>query len=210
MSNSNPHRGGQRVELAVGVFLLLAFATLLVLAFASTNGKIGFGGDRYKLIAKFGNVAELRVHAPVKIGGVAIGEVTKVALDPKSYNAVVTMALDPPYKDLPADTDAKILTAGLLGERYVGLDPGGDPETLPSGGELIYTQSAVVLEELISKYIFGAGGKTPAAGSGSDKSGSDKPGSDKPDSTKPDSTIPASARPEDSKPATPAAQEKNP
>ena len=162
MTNPNPRRGRQRVELAVGVFLLLAFATLLVLAFASTNGKLGFGGNRYKLIAKFGNVAELRVHAPVKIAGVAVGEVSKVVLDPKTYNAVVTLALDPPYKDLPADTSAKILTAGLLGERYVGLDPGGDPETLPSGGELIYTQSAVVLEELISKYIFGSAGKKDA------------------------------------------------
>jgi phospholipid/cholesterol/gamma-HCH transport system substrate-binding protein len=165
MSTTNPRRGGQHVELAVGVFLLLAFATLMVLAFASTNGKIGFGGGHYKLIAKFSNVAELRVHAPVKIGGVAIGEVTKVALDPKTYSAVVTMVLDPPYKDLPADTNAKILTAGLLGERYVGLDPGGDPETLPSGGELIYTQSAVVLEDLIGKYIFGAGGKKDAPAS---------------------------------------------
>jgi phospholipid/cholesterol/gamma-HCH transport system substrate-binding protein len=194
MSNPNPRRGGQRVELAVGVFLLLAFATLLVLAFASTNGKLGFGGGRYKLIAKFSNVAELRVHAPVKIGGVPVGEVSKVALDPKTYSAVVTLTLDPPYKDLPADTNAKILTAGLLGERYVGLDPGGDPETLPSGGELIYTQSAVVLEELIGKYIFGAGGKTPAPGSGPDK-----PAADHPDSAKPDS-----------KPEAPAAKEKNP
>ena len=205
MSNPSVRRGGQRVELAVGVFLLLAFATLLVLAFASTNGKLGFGGGRYTLTAKFGNVAELRVHAPVKIAGVAVGEITKVALDPKTYSTVVTLALDPPYKDLPADTNAKVLTAGLLGERYVGLDPGGDPETLPSGGELIYTQSAVVLEELIGKYIFGAGGKKDAPGADSAK-----PDSAKPDFAKPDSTNPDASKPEDSKPATPAAQEKNP
>ena len=201
MSNPNPRRGGQRVELAVGVFLLLAFATLLVLAFASTNGKLGFGSGGYKLTAKFGNVAELRVHAPVKIGGVAVGEVSKVTLDPKTYSAVVTLTLDPPYKDLPADTNAKILTAGLLGERYVGLDPGGDPETLPSGGELIYTQSAVVLEELIGKYIFGAGGKKDAP----------VPGTDNPDAPKPDAaTKPDATKQDDSKPATPAAQEKQP
>ena len=205
MSNPNVRRGGQRVELAVGVFLLLAFATLLVLAFASTNGKLGFGGGRYKLTAKFGNVAELRVHAPVKIAGVAVGEITKVVLDPKTYSAVVTMALDPPYKDLPADTNAKILTAGLLGERYVGLDPGGDPETLPSGGELIYTQSAVVLEELIGKYIFGAGGKKDAPGADSAN-----PDAAKSDSTKPATSKPETSKPEDSKPAAPAVQEKNP
>ncbi|MEO5596948.1 MAG: outer membrane lipid asymmetry maintenance protein MlaD [Lysobacteraceae bacterium] len=159
-------RSRQGVELAVGVFLLLALAALLVLAFASTNRKLGFGGEQYELTAKFSNIADLRVHAPVKIAGVAIGEVAKISLDPKSYSAVVTLALDPPYTNMPADTNAKILTAGLLGERYVGLDPGGDPEALPSGSELIYTQSAVVLEELIGKYIFGAGGNkdTPSPG----------------------------------------------
>jgi len=159
MNNSHPRRTGQSVELAVGAFLLLALATLLVLAFASTNGDVGFGGRQYKLIAKFGNIGELRTHAPVKIGGVVVGEVAKIALDQKNYGAVVTLALDPAYKNLPADTNARILTAGLLGERYVGLDPGGDPDTLPSGGEIIYTQSAVVLEDLIAKFIFGTGSK---------------------------------------------------
>ena len=163
MSNSSSRRGGQMVEWVVGVFLLLAFATLLVLAFATTNGNLGLGGGSYQLIAKFSNVGDLRSHAPVKIGGVVVGEVAKISLDRKNYSAVVTLALDPTYKNLPADTSAKILTAGLLGERYIGLDPGGDPETLPSGGEIVYTQSAVVLEDLISKFVFGAGGKKPGA-----------------------------------------------
>ena len=163
MSNSRPRRTGQSVELAVGAFLLLALATLLVLAFATTNGKLNWASGQYTLIAKFSNVGDLRTHAPVKIGGVVVGEVAKISLDRKNYSAEVTLALDPAYKNLPADTNAKILTAGLLGERYIGLDPGGDPETLPSGGEIIYTQSAVVLEELISKFIFGAGSKKPDA-----------------------------------------------
>lgn len=163
MNTSRPRHARHSVELAVGAFLLLSVATLLVLAFASTNGKLGFGGTRYQLIARFGNIGELRVHAPVKIGGVVVGEVARVSLDRKSYSAVVTLSLDPVYKNLPADTSARILTAGLLGERYVGLDPGGDPETLPSGGEIIYTQGAVVLEELIGKFIFGAGGKNAGA-----------------------------------------------
>lgn len=161
MSSSSPRRTGHTIELAVGVFLLLSLATLLVLAFASTNGKSGFGSSRYQLIAKFSNIGDLRVHAPVKIGGVVVGEVANVSLDPKTYAAVVSLALDPLYRNLPTDTNARILTAGLLGERYVGLDPGGDPETLPSGGEIIYTQSAMVLEELIGKFIFGAGSKKP-------------------------------------------------
>jgi phospholipid/cholesterol/gamma-HCH transport system substrate-binding protein len=176
MNSSRSRRTGQSIELAVGAFLALALATLLVLAFATTNGKLNWGHGQYLLIAKFSNVGDLRTHAPVKIGGVVVGEVTKIALDQKTYSAVVTLALDPAYKNLPTDTNAKILTAGLLGERYVGLDPGGDPDTLPSGGEIIYTQSAVVLEDLISKFIFGAGGKKPdtpasdasAAGTSSD------------------------------------------
>jgi phospholipid/cholesterol/gamma-HCH transport system substrate-binding protein len=159
MNPPGPRLGGQRVELAVGAFLLLALATLLVLAFASTNRKFGLGGSAYRLTAKFGNIGELRVHAPVKIGGVIVGQVARIELDPKSYEAVVTLALQPAYKNLPADTTTKILTAGLLGDRYVSLDPGGDPETLPSGGELIYTQNAVVLEDLISRFIFGGGRK---------------------------------------------------
>lgn len=160
MNNTNPHRSGQRVELAVGAFLLLALATLLVLAFATTNGKLDMAGSRYRLIARFGNVGDLRTHAPVKIAGVEVGEVERIVLDQKNYGAVVTLSLDPAYKALPADTSARILTAGLLGERYIGLDPGGDPDVLPSGGEIIYTQNAVVLEELIGKFIFGAGGKS--------------------------------------------------
>jgi len=166
MNNSRPRRTGQSVELAVGAFLLLALATLLVLAFATTNGKLNWGHGQYLLIAKFSNVGDLRTHAPVKIGGVVVGEVARIALDQKNYSAVVTLVLDPAYKNLPAHTNAKILTAGLLGERYVGLDPGGDPDTLPSGGEIIYTQSAVVLEDLISKFIFSTAGKktdTPAS-----------------------------------------------
>ena len=200
MNNAIPRRTGQTVELAVGAFLLLALATLLVLAFASTNGDIGFGGRQYELIAKFGNIGELRKHAPVKIGGVVVGEVAKIALDQKNYGAVVTLALDPAYANLPADTNARILTAGLLGERYIGLDPGGDPETLPSGGEIIYTQSAVVLEDLIAKFIFGAGGKKSdapvadanASGAGTAAAGS---GDSAPVDSTPAATASATAKP---------------
>ncbi|MFC4729178.1 outer membrane lipid asymmetry maintenance protein MlaD [Coralloluteibacterium thermophilus] len=153
-----------RLELAVGAFLLLALATLLVLAFASTNGRVGGGGGGYEVVARFANVGELRVRAPVKIGGVAIGQVKSIELDPERFDALVTLSLDPAYgAELPADTDARILTAGLLGERYIGLGPGGDPEPLGEGGEIIYTQSAVVLEELIGKYIFGGGDDAESA-----------------------------------------------
>ena len=121
---------GPRLEFAVGAFLLLALASLLVLALASTNGKFGFGGHTYPLKARFTNLGQLRTSAPVKIGGVVIGNVADIQLDPAKFDAVVTLAIDDRYKDLPADTSAGILTGGLLGESYIGLQPGGDVETL--------------------------------------------------------------------------------
>lgn len=156
------NRSGNRFELAVGLFLLLSFATLLVLAFASTNGKTGLGGERYTVTARFSNIGELRVRAPVKIGGVAIGEIGAIELDPKTFEAVLTLHIDAGYGDIPADTSAAVFTSGLLGERYVALTPGGDPEPLRDGDEIMLTQSAVVLEQLIGKYIFGGGDESAA------------------------------------------------
>ena len=131
---------GPRIEFAVGAFLLLALASLLVLALASTNGKLGFGGDSYELKARFTNLGQLRPNAPVKIGGVAIGNVADIQLDPVKFDSVVTLAIDSRYKDLPADTSAGILTSGLLGESYIGLQPGGDAETLKPGEEIVFTR----------------------------------------------------------------------
>ena len=127
---------GPRLEFAVGAFLLLALATLLVLAMASTNGK-------------------LRVNGPVKIGGVNIGSVADIQVDPVKYDSVVTLAIDDRFKDLPADTTAGVFTSGLLGEAYIGLQPGGDPETLAPGEEIAFTQPAVDLLQLAGKYMFG-------------------------------------------------------
>ena len=108
---------GPRLEFAVGAFLLLALASLLVLAIASTNGKFGFSRDHYELKARFTNLGQLRQQAPVKMGGVVIGQVAGVELDPVKYDAIVTLAIDNRFRDLPADTSAGILTGGLLGER---------------------------------------------------------------------------------------------
>src|SRR3546814_17116962 len=88
----------------------------------------GFGGDSYEVTARFTNLGPLRANAPVKVGGVAIGHVSDIALDPVKLDSVVTLAIDKRYSDLPADTSAAILTSGLLGESHVGLQPGGDPE----------------------------------------------------------------------------------
>jgi phospholipid/cholesterol/gamma-HCH transport system substrate-binding protein len=152
---------GPRLEFAVGAFLLLALASLLVLALASTNGKFGFGAHTYPLKARFTNLGQLRTSAPVKIGGVVIGNVADIQLDPAKFDAVVTLAIDDRYRDLPSDTSAGILTGGLLGESYIGLQPGGDMQALKPGEEIAFTTPAVDLIQMVGKYMFG-GGK-PAA-----------------------------------------------
>lgn len=155
---------GPRLEFAVGAFLLLALASLLVLALASTNGKFGFGGDTYPLKARFSTIGQLRAAAPVKIGGVVVGQVAKIELDPQKFDSIVTLDIDAKFKDLPADTSAGIFTSGLLGESYVGLAPGGDVETLKPGDEIALTQSAVDLMQLVGKYMFSGGSAKPADG----------------------------------------------
>lgn len=154
---------GPRLEFAVGAFLLLALASLLVLAFASTNRQFGFGGGgSYELTARFSNLGQLRLQAPVKIGGVVVGRVDKVELDPVKFDSIVTLAIDGRYRDLPADTSAGILTSGLLGESFIGLQPGGDPEPLRPGDEIAYTQPAIDLIQLVGKYMFGGAGGSSA------------------------------------------------
>ncbi|TBR10174.1 MAG: outer membrane lipid asymmetry maintenance protein MlaD [Lysobacter sp.] len=149
-----------RIEFAVGAFLLLALATLLVLAVASTNGRWGGAPDGYSLKARFSNIGTLRPNAPVKIGGVAVGQVADIQLDPGKYDSIVTLAIEGKYADLPSDTAAGIFTNGLLGESYVGLTPGGDPQPLKPGDEIYLTQPAVDLLQLVGKYMFSGAGKT--------------------------------------------------
>ncbi len=151
-----------RIEFAVGAFLLLALASLLVLALASTNGRWGLGGDSYALTARFSTIGALRPNAPIKIGGVAIGHVDRIDVDPVKFDTVVTLAINNRYDKLPVDTAASILTSGLLGESYVNLAPGGDPENLKPGDEIYLTQSAVDLIQLVGKYMFSGGGAKPA------------------------------------------------
>ncbi len=168
---------GPRLEFSVGAFLVLALASLLVLAVASTNRRFGVGGDSYPLVAKFTQVGQLRTQAPVKIGGVVVGQIEKIELDPKTFQSVVTLSIDGRYQDLSADTSAGIFTSGLLGESYIGLSPGGDPESLKPGDEIGYTQPAVDLLQLVGKYMF----------SGSDKTTGDAATQAPPDATAPSS-----------------------
>lgn len=167
---------GPRLEFAVGAFLLLALASLLVLAVASTNQRFGFGGGGYELTARFSQIGQLRPQAPVKIGGVVVGQVADIQLDPVKYDSIVSLKLDGKFVDLPADTSASILTAGLLGESYISLQPGGDPDVLANGDEIVFTQSSVDLIQLVGKYMFsGPGNSGDAASDTSDSTDAGTP-----------------------------------
>lgn len=147
-------RANYKVELSSGIFLLMGIAALLWLATEATDYGMQVGQDTYKISARFSNVADLKDRAPVKIGGVTVGLVETITLDPIEFDAVVEMKIDRKFSEIPTDTGASILTSGVLGDRYIGLDPGGAPDVLADGDVIFVTQSAVVLETLISKYLF--------------------------------------------------------
>jgi len=141
------------IDLWVGVFVALGFAALLFLALKVGN-LASFSTDRtYQVNAKFANIGGLKVRGPVKSAGVVVGRVADIRFDNESYEALVTMTLDVNYQ-FPRDTTAKILTSGILGEQYVGLEAGGDGVMLKQGDRVRLTQSAVVLENLISQFLF--------------------------------------------------------
>jgi phospholipid/cholesterol/gamma-HCH transport system substrate-binding protein len=150
-------RANYKVELASGIFLLLGIAALVWLATRATDYGQDIGKDTYSITARFQNVGDLRLRAPVKIGGVTVGLVESIELDPVSFQAVVTMAVASRFNEIPSDTGASVLTSGVLGDRYIGLEPGGAPDMLADGDELFITQSAIVLEQVVSKFLFNAG-----------------------------------------------------
>jgi phospholipid/cholesterol/gamma-HCH transport system substrate-binding protein len=150
-------RANYKVEIASGIFLLLGIAALVWLATKATDFGQDIGEETYRISARFGNVGDLRDRAPVKIGGVTVGLVESISLDPVSFEALVNMVIDSRYGEIPNDTGASVLTSGILGDRYIGLEPGGSPELLQDGDELFITQSALVLEQLIGKYLFNPG-----------------------------------------------------
>jgi phospholipid/cholesterol/gamma-HCH transport system substrate-binding protein len=140
-------------NLWVGVFVLLGAAALLFLALKAGNlASFGSGGG-YTVTAKFDNIGGLKPRAAVKSAGVVVGRVTAIGFDDKTFQAVVTLSMDERFA-FPKDTSAKILTAGLLGEQYVGLEAGGDEKNLAQGDVIRMTQSAVVLENLISQFLY--------------------------------------------------------
>jgi phospholipid/cholesterol/gamma-HCH transport system substrate-binding protein len=141
------------LDLWVGLFVLLGAAALFFLAMKAGNMSSLSFEKTYPVITKFDNIGGLKPRAPVKSAGVVVGRVGNIAFDDKSYQAVVTLELETNYK-FPKDTSAKILTSGLLGEQYIGLEAGGDTNNLAAGDRIKMTQSAVVLESLISQFLY--------------------------------------------------------
>jgi phospholipid/cholesterol/gamma-HCH transport system substrate-binding protein len=140
------------VETLVGAFVLLGMLGLVFLAMKAANlGSVG-GGDTYRVLARFENIGGLKVRAPVRTAGVTVGRVTSISLDAKTYQGVVAMDIERGFQ-FPKDSAAKILTSGLLGDQYVGLEPGGDDKNLAPGDTVPQTQSAVVLENLIGQFL---------------------------------------------------------
>ncbi len=150
------------LDLWVGFFVVFGFAALLFLALRVGNLSSSNFAETYQLTAKFDNIGGLKVRGPVKSAGVVVGRVTEIHFDSATYEAVATLTIDGRYH-FPKDTFASILTAGLLGEQYIGLDAGGDEKMLKAGDVVAKTQSAVVLEKLISQFMFNK------ASEGSDK-----------------------------------------
>ncbi len=164
--------GKKSIETLVGLFVLLGAAGLVFLALKAANLGSFSAGDTYTLTARFDNIGGLKARAPVRSAGVTVGRVSSIALDPKTYQGVVHMEMERQMQ-FPVDSSARILTSGLLGDQYVGLEAGADEKNLAAGGIIKQTQSAVVLESLISQFLFNkaadAGSTAAPAASGAKK-----------------------------------------
>lgn len=147
--------GKQRaVEVLVGAFVAASAVALFFLAMRVSNLAADSATEGYRILARFANVGSLKPRAPVTIAGVRVGRVESVRFDKSSYEAVVTMRIEPGVDSIPDDTFANIFTSGLLGEQYVGLEPGGSQDYLRDGGEIEHTQSALILEQMIGQFLF--------------------------------------------------------
>lgn len=146
----NVQRG---VELVVGLFVLAGIAALMVMALQWSN----FGASRisgYEVLARFDNVGGLSEQSPVKLAGLTIGRVDSIEIHPETFQAEVRMVIDGKYDNLPSDSFANIYTAGLLGAKYIEISPGGALESLQDGDRITMTQSAIILESVVSKFLF--------------------------------------------------------
>jgi phospholipid/cholesterol/gamma-HCH transport system substrate-binding protein len=169
----------QSFQIGTGLFIALGFAALGYLATQTTSLANYRQGAAYDIKARFTNIGQLKLRAPVKVAGVRVGSVSAIQLESDKLDALVTLSIDQRYDKIPDDSAASIFTSGLLGDQYVSLNPGGSPDMLKNGDEVVLTQSSMQLEELIGKYLVGS----DAGKAGAEKS-APKPES-KPESGKP-------------------------
>lgn len=159
------------IETWVGFFFLIAILALIGLAFKVSGLTSFFKVEGYNVTADFDDIGQLKVRAPVKIGGVTVGEVSQISLDPKTYRAEVTLRIHASDSNIPDDSSASILTAGLLGDNYIAITPMYSQTYLKQGSQIAETHSAMILEKLIGQFLFKIGnmgneqsnaeGKTP-------------------------------------------------
>ncbi|WP_026349257.1 outer membrane lipid asymmetry maintenance protein MlaD [Arsukibacterium perlucidum] len=150
----------RKIEILVGTFIVLAAAAFFMLALKVANAGVSGSGESYVLYAKFDNIGGLKVRSPIKVGGVVVGRVASIDLDRVYYTPVVKMEINSQYSNFPETSSVAILTSGLLGEQYLGLQPGFIDETveiLADGDSVQDTRSAIVLEELIGQFLFNRG-----------------------------------------------------
>jgi phospholipid/cholesterol/gamma-HCH transport system substrate-binding protein len=164
-------KNSRSLEIGTGAFVLLGFAALAFLTTQLPGTSLNLGGDEggYAVTAKFTNIGDLKPGSPVTMAGVRIGRVESIKIDSKDYKAAVVLRIEDQYSEIPEDSDASIQTAGLLGGKYVGIGPGGSEIFLKQGGQIEFTQSAIVLESLVNKFFANMASK------GSDESKSDAP-----------------------------------
>jgi len=165
------------LEIGTGLFVLLGFAALAFLTTQLPGSSLRLKGadSGYKVVAAFDNIGDLKEGSPVTMAGVRVGRVEAIAFDPRTFKANVTLRIDKQYSQIPEDSDASIQTAGLLGGKYVGLGPGGSETFLKDGGQIEFTQSAIVLESLVNKFFANFASK-----GSDDKSGGVEPKADAP------------------------------
>ncbi|GMR01359.1 MAG: outer membrane lipid asymmetry maintenance protein MlaD [Gammaproteobacteria bacterium] len=144
----------RKIEILVGLFVAAAIAAFFMLAMNVSNLSSYNSGESYQLTARFDNIGGLKVRSPVAAGGVRIGRVSDIQYNNETYEAVVSMSIEAKYNKFPIDTAASILTSGLLGEQFVGFEPGAEEEYLKQGDVIDLTQSALVLEQIIGQFLY--------------------------------------------------------
>jgi phospholipid/cholesterol/gamma-HCH transport system substrate-binding protein len=167
-------------QIGTGLFILLGFAALAYLATQTTSVANYRQGDSYVIKAKFSNIGQLKERAPVKLAGVRIGSVQSIELDQTTLDAVVRIGIDKRFEEIPDDSAAAIFTSGLLGDQYVGIQPGGSPVMFKDGDEVILTQSSMQLEDLIGKFLVSGDASKSKADADSNPAEATEPASEKP------------------------------